>query len=661
MGLVRESFTPMKSVFKVKCCAIAAMLMVSSFGSQAMTLGRARGAALISQPFNVSIAVTAAPDEDVTDICFEADVFYGENKVEGNRVSVVSETPLAGQTWQVRITSRVPVDEPIVTVFLRSVCSAKAQRRYVLLADVVSDTAAPLAAAAATVPQNLQPQPKTSATGQVEQNRLEAAATGSGLGLKQPAPTKPPRSAAQSLAKKPVEAPVSTSKPRLKLVPLDLSVERDPVLRPTEMMVSAPTEDLQKRADAAALWRSLNLTPEDVLKDAGRLKTLETDIQSLRNAASANQKELQGLAQRIEQAESEKYFNPLVIGLAGLLLAASFGVFWMWRRQNARPADSGVWWSPEESPQPDVESTQEETPSFLQSLGKQGSAVLAGSPAESGQTSKSGVDVDIDLDIGPGDQLSSLPPGTKPEAVTSAFSELRGLSAHMPASLRAVNSQEMIDVRQQAEFFMALGQYDEAISLLEGHVSQGSELNPMVYLDLLKILHTLSRKDRFDYYRAEFNAIFTGYVPEYAAFGQAGGSLEDFPQLCAELEKIWPSQEALSLIELYLVRKSSTTVNVRFELEAYKELLLLHAVCNRLLNALDGVHASFSTNKQVVEEGHNSRTGSAPVSAELPIDYQLGDSVDFELDIAAPNSSNGSRDNLIEFDLPLIESDKAPR
>jgi hypothetical protein len=651
----------MKSVFKVKCCAIAAMLMVSSFGSQAMTLGRARGAALISQPFNVSIAVTAAPDEDVTDICFEADVFYGENKVEGSRVSVVSETPLAGQTWQVRIASRVPVDEPIVTVFLRSVCSAKAQRRYVLLADVVSDTAAPLAAAAATVPQNLQPQPKTGAMGQVEQNRLESTTTGSGLGLKQPAPTKPPRSAAQSLAKKPAEAPLSNSKPRLKLLPLDLSVERDPVLRPTEMMVSAPTEDLQRRAEAAALWRSLNLTPEDVLKDAGRLKTLETDIQSLRNAASANQKEIQGLAQRIEQAESEKYFNPLVIGLAGLLLAASVGVFWMWRRQNARSADSGGWWTPEEPLQPDAKSTQEGTPSFLQSLGKQASAEPAATSEEFEQSSKFSGDVDIDLDIGPVEPVSQIPPGTKPEVVPSAFSELRGLSAHMPASLRAVNSQEMIDVRQQAEFFMALGQYDEAISLLEGHVSQGSELNPMVYLDLLKILHTLSRKDRFDYYRAEFNAIFTGYVPEYAAFGQAGGSLEDFPQLCAELEKNWPSQEALSLIELYLVRKSTATADVRFELEAYKELLLLHAVCNWLVNALDGVQASFSTNKQVLEEGHQFRTGSAPVTADLPNGYQLGDSVDFELDIAAPNSLKNSGDNLIEFDLPPIGSDKTPR
>ena len=36
----------------------------------------------------------------------------------------------------------------------------------------------------------------------------------------------------------------------------------------------------------------------------------------------------------------------------------------------------------------------------------------------------------------------------------------------------------MLDIRQQAEFFMTLGQHEEALNLLEDHIRQSSQSNP---------------------------------------------------------------------------------------------------------------------------------------------------------------------------------------
>lgn len=646
----------MKSVFKIKSCALGAMLLVASLGSEALTLGRASGTALISQPFNLSISVSAAADEDVSDVCFEADVFYGENKVEQSKVTLVSEEPAAGRTWQVRVSARLPVDEPVVTVYLRSICSAKTSRRYVLLADIVSETAK-VAAAQVTpvVPPALN---RPGALASIPD--ADSVRSVPGREKKTDGPVKAPRTSPSVQAKQVFEPPAIKSKPRLKLAPLDLTVERDPVLVSSQELLSTPTEDAQKRGEAVALWRALNLTPEDILKDAARLKSMEADILSLRNASGENQKQMQDLVMRVERAESEKYFNPLVIGLSGLLLLLLAGGGWFFRRQAQRANAGSAWWSGSGTTEA-IPETVEVSPSFLQSLSDQERAE-SNLPKGEGQTSQGAVSsVDIDLDIGAHPSASSEPVSSYGEKdQTSAYADSRDFSVSMPSSLRAVNSHEMIDVRQQAEFFMALGQYEEAISLLEGHVNDSIDLNPMVHIDLLKIFHTLSRKDKFDHYRREFNAVFTGYVPEYQSFNQGDGSLENFPEICDQLVKLWPSKEALSLIESYLVRTPGSKSDMRFELEAFKELLLLHAVCNRLVHALDGAPLSFSANRLSSENAFEVPTGPGPVSFGIPSAYQSGNSVDFELDItedfqkAAPSEV----DNLIDFDLPPLDSKK---
>lgn len=188
---------------------------------------------------------------------------------------------------------------------------------------------------------------------------------------------------------------------------------------------------------------------------------------------------------------------------------------------------------------------------------------------------------------------------------------------------------------------MTLGQYDDAISLLEHNIADHAESNPLVYLDLLKALHTLSRKDAYDRYRDEFNALFTGQVPAYAQFNQPGQGLDAYPELCAHIASVWPSKAALEFIEKCLVRERDAAAEVRFDLEAFRELLLLHALVTRLSGEATSGVAPFSAAKAAEPSGvPSAETGPAPVDAALP-------AMDIDLDLS---DSVRPADNLIEFD-----------
>ena len=667
---MRESFVTMNSVFRLSTCAFAVALLTFSVGSHALTLGRARGAAIVAQPLSISIAVSANADEDVSDLCFDADVFYGESKVEGAKVTVTSDAPVSGQNWLVRIASRLPVDEPVVTVYLRSTCAGKASRRYVLLADVAPDGMSAVTMLPATPAASVSSSKSLGAW--VDKPAATVGplpATAQGPGAKKVRERAvPEKSVAAASGRVPSSKSAVSSKSRLKLAPLDLSVERDPTLSSTPELLSTPTDDPQKRGEAIALWRALNLTPEDVMRDSARLQGLEATVRQLGDVSKSSQRQMQELKVGLERAERERYTNPVVLALGGVLLVVLAGGVWLFRRQQQAGRSSAAWWrSDSEMPLP-ADAVVKVNDAAIASNGVV--SVVAGSvvsrEAQATIPPASSVDIDIDLHldvdlpIAPGAPVGSF---SKPAHATAppksaASSSTMGLRDFMPSmsgSLRAMNTQEMLDIRQQAEFFMTLGQYDDAIALLEGHIADAPDANPAVYLDLLKIFHTLSRKEAFDRYRAEFNAIFTGQVADYKDFTKPSEGLEVYPELCAHLAKLWPSREALEFMEDCLVRKPHSAATMLFELEAFKELLMLHGVANRLVNALDGSPVAFSASKPAAPVASVFHTGPSPLDVSLPVNASTPIAVDFELDmphlepVASSNIAVPS-DNLIDFD-----------
>jgi hypothetical protein len=216
----------------------------------------------------------------------------------------------------------------------------------------------------------------------------------------------------------------------------------------------------------------------------------------------------------------------------------------------------------------------------------------------------------------------------------------------------------MLDVRQQAEFFMALGQHDEAVRLLESNILGSADCNPLVFLDLLKIFHTLSRRTEFERYREEFNAQFTGRIPPYASFLSEGNGLEAYEDICNQIVVLWPTDYTIDYIEQCLVRLPEDAPEQGIDLEAFKDLLMLYGVLKRLDQGNDSGHAPFSASR--VGPALNTAlvpamTAPQPVTAvensaaTSPVDIDL----DLDLDLSAvqapgtPKSDN----NLIDFDM----------
>lgn len=635
----------MKPVFQLKHCALGALLLCAAMGSSALTLGRARGAALLGQPFQITVPVQLAADEDGSGLCFEADVFYGDARQESTRVSVTPERNAAGQPTALRIQARIPVDEPVVSVYVRSACGVSTSRRYVLLADLASEVNPPVVVAAA--PAQAARQPAVALPGGTSANPASVAA-GTGTAAPAVAASTKPVAAPAVPAKKSLsrtetslgsKAPTS-SRPRLKLAPLDLSQDWEPALKSSSELIAPPVEDVQKRLAAAALWKTLNLTPEEVLHDAARLQGLEQSVGKLGEQTGQNQRQMQALLARLEKSESEKYANPLVYALVAVLLALAGGMLWFWRR--LRNGGDTPWWAGQDESR--LTPVERDTTAQDASVALPSVVPVATKPQPAQAVVRKAApltDADIDLHL---DDLSPPAPEGTAAAVAAPSSRMMGLRDFpnsMSGSLRSINTQEVLDVRQQAEFFMTLGQYDDAISLLEHNIADHAESNPLVYLDLLKALHTLSRKDAFDRYRDEFNALFTGQVPPYTQFNQPGQGLDAYPELCAHIASVWPSKAALEFIEKCLVRTRDAAAEVRFDLEAFRELLLLHALVTRLSGETTSGVAPFSAAKAAEPLTLPSLdTGPAPVDAALP-------AMDIDLDLS---ESVPAADNLIEFD-----------
>jgi hypothetical protein len=148
----------------------------------------------------------------------------------------------------------------------------------------------------------------------------------------------------------------------------------------------------------------------------------------------------------------------------------------------------------------------------------------------------------------------------------------------------------MVDVREEAEFFVSVGQHDKAIDILTARVAQFGESSPLVCLDLLRLYHALGREAEFEMMRAEFNHWFSGNVPEFWVFGDDGRSLEQYPQIMKSLSALWPSSEVLDYIEGCLYRQAAGDNGVVVDLQAYLDLLLLHGVAKQMVRHTDPLH-----------------------------------------------------------------------
>lgn len=588
------------------------MLLLTAASSMAMSLGRHSGATLIGRPLDLSVQAVLEAQDDMGSQCLEADVFYADNKVDKSRVKVTLEKSASTLPQAlIRVRSSVLVDEPVVTLYLRVGCQRKTERRYVTLADLASEVApdkntlVPMPLAAPIKSAVVSPLDAAVSTAEATKPRTEKSAKRSRSGTLAPkeqadsgnAPSGDVVSVPllkdqdQTPRTTRVRAPTATqgskaatsAKSRLKLEPLDLVIERDPKLKASAELLSTPAANSQERAAASALWRALSAQPQDILRNTEKLQALENSVRGLQAQRQKTLLSIDDLNVKLQQAQAERYANALVYALVALLLVAMVGLAFLLRSQlfgHRGKSGDKPWWRKNEA----YENQQK---AWLDSLPAHKEHELSASRA--GAVPKSAlVDIDVDFDLDPVSEKSGSIRATRipnfADEVIFTPKHASGFGSSVMHPTRAVMAEELFDVQQQADFFLSIGQPEQAIEVLRSHIAENIEASALVYLDLFNLYHQLQRAVEYDNLRVIFNQRFNTLVPTFELYTDKNLGLESYQLALSRIEALWPSAKVLEIIEESLFRRPDTTAEA-FNLEAYRELLLLYAVAKEIISA----------------------------------------------------------------------------
>lgn len=545
----------------VRILAVAACGWFLAGQAEALSLGRARAVALIGRPLEVAIPVTL--DGATTDApCPSANLYYGDNQVQAPAVRWEPSGPGQGH---VRITSTIPLDEPTATVYLRVGCGDTSTRRYVLLAELPPENEPLVRPPLIPAPVPASPPAAAPAPSATSPRRAPASTPAAG-------PRVEARSPARAAAPAPAPAPTSRARrpapeapqARLRLEPLDLGVERDPTLRFSSELGTPAALDPQRRSELVALWIALQRSPEQSVEELVRLQGVERELQSVRETSRQNTAALNDLRGQVAQAQGERRSATyLVLGLSVLLAALLAWIAWRWHR--ARELERvGRWFEANGDPaQADVPLPVEPPANNAPDA-----AIVAPVPGSS-------------------------PPSPAPHAAARATPAPAALQRRGPAStwggssefqasrggtMRMVGVEELIDIHDKADFFLSIGETDQALALLDAHVHDQVETGALAWMDLLELYHSLGKRVEFERLRAEFSQRFAAQVPDFEHFDQPTASLESYSRALSRIVALWPSRRVLDVIEESIFRNPGVGGAEPFSLEAYRELVLLYHV-----------------------------------------------------------------------------------
>ncbi len=544
----------------------------------ALSLGATTAVPLIGRPLNITIPVVT---DGVDDLCLQAEVLYADSPIAPALVTTRFEPAPGTKQGLIRLRSSKAVDEPVVTVEVAAGCVQRVSRRYVLLADVGDEVALPSFAtsdappvANALVPREVLPSPRSLRSAPALGSRpgkAGARSTTAASGTQSVQPRGVPSGTATPRKGGKVVQPAKAGD-RLKLAPADFAFERNPALKLSLELKGEPAGGaVAERAAAAALWRVLNLDVDASLRGLEKITAMEAELRTLRTTKAQDERAVAALKAELAQAQSERYTNLLVYGLAGLALLLAALLAWRWGR--SRQLEAPALWSPSQA-------------GPLGNPAAESSYLPASEPEPAGDRSNPGTGIDLDM-------MASM----FPEPDDGAAARATDFGDSMTPSPRGVKAEELLDIQQQADFFVSLGQHDQAITVLRSYIRQAgagtdaADTSPLAYLDLFRLFHLLNRRHDYQLLRDDFNQAFHVHVPEFDDYRHQSLGLQAYPETLSRIVVAWPRPAVLPLIEGLIFKRPDDSTEA-FDLEACRDLLLLYAVAKERL-ADEGTALTF--------------------------------------------------------------------
>jgi len=213
--------------------------------------------------------------------------------------------------------------------------------------------------------------------------------------------------------------------------------------------------------------------------------------------------------------------------------------------------------------------------------------------------------------------LPPIPPVAERSTTMPLMPERPAAPAAPSQAKRAMSVEEHLDLEQQAEFFLVLGQEEAAIDLLLTHLRGTGGTSPMPYLKLMQIYRRRQDQQAYERMRARFEQRFNAQAPAWSEVAEPQRSLEDYPQALAGIQAVWSTPlDAMALVEAMLFRRGDEAEH--FELPAYEELVFLYWLARELLQTSDGKQERVDV-LLPIDDG-----GGAPVLSAMPtIDLDL--------------------------------------
>lgn len=573
---------------------IFAATALASQQAWALGFGRAVSDAVLGQAFTFTVPVHVEPGEHFGLECVSTQVYYGDSQLLSSQVRTELLPGSGDYGWLVKITASAAVAEPIIEVALNASCDRPFTRRFSVFADPPT-----LGTSAAQSPQVAAATPAATFT-----PGSPAAAPPTGFSTAYGAhrgSSSPSTGRARVVRKGPtmalaneLNAPPAAA-PSRRHVAVDAAGARQPGTRVTPPPVDDASRlvldkgvphlklDMEEPVippPSSASGAAIGLSELDD-PDLRQLKALEQNLQAARRDSQAQHDQTARLQAQLTEAQSRSDWTPWLLGLLAIAIAAIAALVWKLRQQN-RIAHSD-WFNqsqlgaptppaPELEPEPVVEPLPAAPVAELRAPAPVAAPAPVPAPVE---------DTFLELpDIDDGDAR-----GTSVAADHSATRPLdrQAMAAAMAQEQapRELSVEELLDLEQQADFFIALGQEDAAVDLLMSHLRSAGGQSPLPYTKLLEIYKRQGDRGAYERTRARFNRRFNAYAPDWDTGPTAGRSLEGYPETIALLEGAWASPiDAMAILEALLFKRDDSSE--LFDLPAYRDVLVLYSLARDL-------------------------------------------------------------------------------
>jgi pilus assembly protein FimV len=590
-------------------------------------IGRVPDAVVLGQPLDLAVPLHLAPAEALLPGCVNAEVTIGARRLPSEAVRVQLERAADGSAnARVRIHSGVTVQEPVVAVHLTIGCPTSVDRQFTAFADPPAKLPSALPAVAGVPTAPATPGARAAARQAATAGQPVAQRTRGPSGDAGPAPragteTPPRATAPASIAM--AAAPARWSAPASSLDPA--APGREPheaqrLLQAARRVLAEQDGQLVRMAYATSAAQAAAAAADR------RVAVLEQDLLQMRDGAQQQRATTAQLRQALSRAAEQ---NHLLWALAALVLAMGGCTAWLVARLRVLQREHRAWRRDADAARSSIPPMPSVPPLF--DVGAAAVARQAHAAAARGAAGKAV------------DALRSAEPGRRVRAIMPSPQGWADDASTPPGSI-----DELIDVDQQAEFFVLLGEEQAAIDLLKAHLGHSGEASPLLFLRLLEVCQSRGDRETYDRTRRRFDEQFGASTPQWGAERAYGRRLQDYPAALATLQAAWPEpRDAIGELEKLLFHRLGSEL---MDLPAYRDALTLYAVARDLNRRgaaqTDGVDLLLPL-AQGRDAGTNARHSifdrvgvhleAGPATA---LDRDAAPAVDLDLDEPAPKDSH---------------------